>query len=53
MLSSDASLGIRATDDGRRAAGGGRTQVPGFLVHLVAFVFTIIFCAFLAQCNNK
>jgi hypothetical protein len=28
MLSSDSSLGMWATD-------GGRTQVPGFLVHLV------------------
>jgi hypothetical protein len=31
MLSSDASLGMWATD-------GGRTQVPGFLMHLVLFV---------------
>jgi hypothetical protein len=29
MLSSDANLGMWATD-------GGRTQVPGFLVHLVS-----------------
>jgi hypothetical protein len=32
MLSSDASLGMWATD-------GGRTQVPGFLVHLVYNTF--------------
>jgi hypothetical protein len=45
MLSSDASLGMWAT-------GGGRTQVPGFLVHLVRLKITLVRVAHEGTCGR-